>query len=178
MNFNLLNALERADMASISDRAERIEWLAKLEQPPVPFLNDDIESLTLLNEAKNCFKRSLDIAAVLTATAYIEMTLADELREAGNSKRKLPLGEMITEIRKIRVRNVVLSQEFLDNLELLVKKRNAYAHRKEANDLDHTLGHRLITEQKHPRTVMREDAELAMKLMYELFYRTLHSCPS
>ncbi|MFC7522138.1 hypothetical protein ACFQS6_23510 [Xanthomonas populi] len=54
----------------------------------VAFLSHDVESPTLLKEAKNCFKRGLDIAAVLTATAYIEMTLADELKDAGRSQRK------------------------------------------------------------------------------------------
>ncbi|MFC7519160.1 hypothetical protein ACFQS6_00210 [Xanthomonas populi] len=95
MNLTLLDALESADIESRSDRAERIEWLGVMEQPPVAFLSHDVESPTLLKEAKNCFKRGLDIAAVLTATAYIEMTLADELKDAGRSQRKPKLGKII-----------------------------------------------------------------------------------
>ncbi|MFA0922236.1 hypothetical protein [Xanthomonas fragariae] len=147
MNLNLLDALERADIESRSDRAERIEWLGVMEQSPVAFLSNDIESPTLLQEARNCFERRLDIAAVLTATAYIEMTLADELKAANRcSKKKPTLGQIIKEIRKISTPDLVLSQNFLENIDLPVKRRNAYAHRKETEALDHTLGHRFITK--------------------------------
>ncbi|QBG96478.1 hypothetical protein EYC55_14990 [Xanthomonas oryzae] len=173
MNLKLLDALERADIESRPDRAERIKWLGTLEQYSVAFLSSDIESPTLLQEAKKCFKLSLDIAAVLTASAYIEMTLADELKAAGRSLTKPTLGKIIKEIRKNPLPNLVLSQDFLKKLCLLVERRNAYAHRKEADDVEHTLGCRLIAEKKHPRALGREDAELAMRVMYELFYATL-----
>ncbi|KFA22679.1 hypothetical protein FQK02_08555 [Xanthomonas vasicola] len=173
MNLNLLDALERADIESRPDRAERIKWLGALEQYSVAFSSNDIESPTLLQEAKKCFKLSLDIAAVLTASGYIEMTLADELKAAGRSLKKPTLGIIIEEIRKHQIPNLVLSQNLLKNLCLLVERRNAYAHRKEAYDQEHTLGSRLIAEKKHPRALGREDAELAMRVMYELFYATL-----
>ncbi|KGR54595.1 hypothetical protein NX09_12690, partial [Xanthomonas vasicola] len=106
MNLNLLDALERADIESRPDRAERIKWLGALEQYSVAFSSNDIESPTLLQEAKKCFKLSLDIAAVLTASAYIEMTLADELKAAGRSLKKPTLGIIIEEIRKHQIPNL------------------------------------------------------------------------
>ncbi|MEC5080701.1 hypothetical protein ACQR5V_15740 [Xanthomonas oryzae pv. oryzicola] len=44
MNLKLLDALERADIESRPDRAERIKWLDTLEQYSVAFLSSDIES--------------------------------------------------------------------------------------------------------------------------------------
>ncbi|WP_242628826.1 hypothetical protein [Xanthomonas oryzae] len=63
------------------------------------------------------------------------MTLADELKAAGRSLTKPTLGKIIKEIRKNPIPNLVLSQDFLKKLFLLVERRNAYAHRKEADDL-------------------------------------------
>ncbi|AUJ12228.1 hypothetical protein BVV20_08365 [Xanthomonas oryzae pv. oryzae] len=67
MNLKLLDALERADIESRPDRAERIKWLGTLEQYSVAFLSSDIESPT---------RQSQDSSATHDLSAAISSSIA------------------------------------------------------------------------------------------------------
>mgnify|MGYP003429852243 CR=1 FL=1 len=81
-NTNLLRALAESDERRRLGRAERILWVSAL-CPRTGAVFGPLDTMTILNEARECFIEGHYIATVLLAMAFVEHTVMDELSESG-----------------------------------------------------------------------------------------------
>lgn len=79
LEAKVLSALQRSDEASRPRRVKRIAWLSG-HQVAVNSIGP-VDTMAVLDEAKDCFVYGHYIATLLLAVAFIEHTLADELEE-------------------------------------------------------------------------------------------------
>ena len=78
----------------------------------------------------------------------------------------------LSAVLEIAKQNGVLPTEWTEEISLLVKRRNPFAHLKPPTH-PHGLGRRIRSEKRHPKQIVREDAELAVSYMYKVFKATL-----
>lgn len=169
LHGKLLAALARADEQTRAKRAERIEWLSQHIRKPSPVVGD-LTALHILEEAKNCFTSGYFIGALLLAASFVEQTLSEELEGVANAQERRTFEVMIKSARQ----HLGLPGELLDRTDRLRELRNPFTHRK-ASDHPHAFGTRFLAEKRHPRSILEEDAKLAMGVMYEWFHRTLRA---
>lgn len=122
----------------------------------------------LLNEAREVFVNGHFAATLFLAVSVVEHSLMEECQQRGLIKGSPPLGELL----KIARDHGVVSNATFDELQLLVSRRNPYAHLKEPTHR-HGLGYRIRDEHRHPTSILQQDAETAIKLMYQVFRSTL-----
>jgi hypothetical protein len=163
----LVQALLRSDDFSREERAERIEWLSVCDSRP-PAFSGPMDTLRIIEEARRCYIHGHFVATVMLATAFLEHTLADELEHLGLLKGKPTLERMIDLARN----HLELPIDLLNRANRLREVRNPFTHRRPHDDKD-TFGNRFRAARAHPNTILEADAQLAIKVMYELFKCTL-----
>ena len=163
----LIEALAKYDSSTRQERADRIAWVGLHSSHP-PVIMGRTETLYLLNEAREVFVNGHFAATLLLAVSVIEHSLMEECLARGFVTSSPPLGKVL-DIAKERG---LISAESFTALRLLVYRRNPYAHLKEPTH-EHGLGYRITAEKRHPALILQQDAEMAVKLMYEVFRATL-----
>ncbi|SBT07884.1 hypothetical protein ACCAA_50117 [Candidatus Accumulibacter aalborgensis] len=163
----LLVALVHSDAESRSDRANRLVWLSRFMQPS-EIISGRLEPLSLLEEARVCYVNGHYIAVLLTATAFIEQTLVEELEDLAIIGPRETLAKATETARKAEL----FSVELLAATDDLRKIRNPFAHRK-PDDHTQNLSTRFRVRKMHPKSVLEEDAQHAIETMYEYFSLTL-----
>lgn len=126
------------------------------------------ETMHLLNEAREVFVNGHFAAALFLAVAVVEHSLMEECQQRGLLRSSPPLGKLL----KIAKDHGVVSEGTFMELQLLVFRRNPYAHLQEPGH-EHGLGYRIRDEQRHPALILQQDAEMAIQLMYQVFRSTL-----
>lgn len=163
----LIAALELSDEMRRSERAKRIEWLSA-HQIPLGIVVGSIDSMAVLDEARDCFVEGHYIASLLLSVAFIEHTMTDKLVEHGLAKHGISLVDAI----RLSSEEGLFSPEMLSGADRLRKIRNPFTHRKN-QDHKHSFGNRFLEERVHPKTILERDAKDALTLMYAYFHCTL-----
>lgn len=163
----LLEALERYDTSTREARTQRIAWASSQVEMPKMFLGRMVP-LRLLEEARVCYVNGQFIATVLSALAFVEHTLTEELEEKGIPRKAGTFDEAI----KVAKANGLFSKAALEQADRLRKTRNSFAH-KGADSGKNSLYERFTSGNVHPDIVLEEDAKAALSLMYEIFSLTL-----
>ncbi|MDA8257193.1 MAG: hypothetical protein M0Z99_16460 [Betaproteobacteria bacterium] len=166
LNGNLLQALAESDERRRPGRAERILWVSAL-RPQTGAVFGPLDTMTILNEARECFIEGHYIATVLLAMAFIEHTVIDELAESG-SGRPGQFSLALDAAAKKRL----FPDELLSRTRNLSLIRNAFTHRKPSDNPD-SFGYRFQARGVHPARILEEDAKQFLALMYEYFCCTL-----
>jgi hypothetical protein len=105
---------------------------------------------------------------LLLATAFIEHTLIDELRERHLADKFRTFYDAIRVARQ----NRVFPDDLLSRADQLRMIRNPFAHRKPPGDPGN-FPNRFLARQVHPTTILEEDAKESLELMYAFFRLTL-----
>jgi GR25 family glycosyltransferase involved in LPS biosynthesis len=126
------------------------------------------ESLHLLSEAREVFVDGHFAATLLVALSFIEHTMVEELQELGHVTGSPTFSEALT----ISAAKLVFPADWLVRARTLSLRRNPFVHLKPAHQ-KHGLGVRVIEENRHPKTILEEDAKDSIDLMYNFFRATL-----
>lgn len=169
LHARLLDALARADEQTRAKRAERIKWLSQHVGEPAAVMGD-MTALHMMEEARDCFTSGYFVGALLLATSFVEQTLSEELEGVTNAQERRTFELMIKSARQ----HLSFPANLLDRTDRLRELRNPFTHRK-APDHPHSFGVRFLSEKRHPRSILEEDAKLAIGVMYEWFHRTLRA---
>jgi hypothetical protein len=113
------------------------------------------------------------IATLLTALACVEQMLSEELELVGSTEPRRDFAQCIGAARKEKVADA----DTLDAADKLREFRNAFAHKKKKEDDKARLPIRMRTQNRHPRSILEEDGQLAIRTMYAVFYATLRVLP-
>lgn len=163
----LLEALESYDTSTRDARAHRIAWASsRVEMPQL--ISGRMVPLRLLEEARVCYVNGQYIATVLSALAFVEHALTEELEEKSIPRKSETFAEAIA----VAKANNLLPKAALEQADRLRKARNSFAH-KGADSGKHSLFERFRSGNVHPDAVLEEDAKAAVNLMYEVFSLTL-----
>ena len=163
---DLLRALAESDEHRRLGRANRILWVSAI-RPQLSAVVGPLDTMTILNEARDCFIEGHYVATVLLATAFIEHTLVDEL-----SERELGRPRAFSAALDAATENQLFPNELLSQTRDFSLIRNAFTHRKPSDD-PNGFGNRFQARQVHPTKILEEDAKQALVLMYEYFRLTL-----
>jgi hypothetical protein len=131
------------------------------------------ETMQLLSEAREVFVNGHFAATLFLAVSVVEHSLMEECQQRGLLKSSPPLGKLL----KVAKDHSVVSNDMFIDLQLLVFRRNPYAHLKERGH-EHGLGYRIRDEHRHPALILQQDAEMAIELMYKVFRSTLREARS
>ena len=167
----LLEALTKYDESTRGHRAERIVWIGQHSAMPSVIMGRT-ESLHLLTEAREVFVNGHFASALLLAVAVIEHSLVEECQLRGLFEGSPPFSKVL----KVAEENNVLPSAWFPALRLLALRRHPYVHLRDSAD-EHGLGHRVQKEHLHPQTILQQDAEAALTLMYDVFRSTLRVAP-
>lgn len=165
----LIEALSKEDASTRADRAERIRWLS----PNVPIIRGfiaPVEATALMEEAKLCYVNGQFVATLVLAASFIEHKLADALRAKSLAKRGLTFEAAIKHCRQSQL----FPDELLETTDRIRLIRNPFVHRK-PDGHEHSLGTRFLNQKIHPKTIIENDAAMAIKAMYAYFTLTLVS---
>jgi hypothetical protein len=130
------------------------------------------ETVHLLEEARQVFVNGHFAATLMLAISVVEHCVVEECQLRGLFKKSPKKSSTLSRVLQIAQANTVLPIEWFPELELLVRRRNPFAHLKDPSHA-HGLGRRARTEKRHPREILEADAELAVKYMYQVFHATL-----
>ncbi|MGP9666474.1 hypothetical protein ACT3TY_17895 [Halomonas sp. AOP22-C1-8] len=167
MNIQIvMDSLEKADAKTREQRANRLMWVSQYEERPSAYMGR-LETIELFENARVSFINGNFIASVLVGVSYIEQTLVEELETLGKKA-----GGSFQQTIRIALAERILSKSTLDDIDVLRQIRNPYAHKK-SDDHDLNLSNRYYSEKLHPKTVMGDDAKLAIKTMYSVFMQTI-----
>ena len=154
-------ALERHDLRSVPERAERIRWLSSVMPKNGGYLMP-LESSHVFREAKDCFIYGQFVATVVLAASFSEHWLGNILQATGEEKvAGQGLAAIVAHCRNQGLLPAVLCEQ----LDTLRKIRNPFVHLK-SFDHPHNLGQRMIKRQAHPQAILESDAKLALVSMY------------
>lgn len=167
----LLKALSQSDAMRRDARADRIEWLSLHINIP-SFIAGRAETLHLLEEARNTFVDGHFVSALLIAMAVIEHTLVEDLQLQQLTQGSPTFGQALSLAKDKRL----FPPDWLERATRLSHRRNPYAHLKD-EDHPHALGARIQSENRHPRSIMENDAKDALELMSNIFIATLREWP-
>jgi hypothetical protein len=160
-------ALCAYDSSTRADRAARLIQIGAFADLPPAYMGRP-ETLHLLEETRQVFVNGHFVASLMLALSVIEHCIVEECELRGLIKESPPLSAAL----EIANQNGVLPKEWTEDISLLVKRRNPFAHLKPPMH-QHGLGRRIRTEKRHPKQIVREDAELAVSYMYKVFKATL-----
>jgi hypothetical protein len=130
------------------------------------------ETLHLLREAREVFIHGHFASTLMLAISVIEHSLVEECQLRGLFEGSPPISQVL----KVAESNNVVPFDWFPALRLLVQRRHPYVHLKDPAD-EHGLGHRVQKEHRHPSNILQQDAEVALKLMYDIFRATLRVAP-
>jgi hypothetical protein len=163
----LLDALTRYDESTRRERAERAVWVGQHSSMPSVVMGRT-ETLHLLNEARAVFVNGHFASALMMSISVIEHSLVEECQLRGLFTGSPALAQVL----KIAEDNSVLPADWFPTLHLLVQRRNPCAHLKDPAH-EHGLGRRVRKERLHPQVILRQDAEIGLRCMYDVFRTTL-----
>lgn len=167
LRAQLMQALAESDNRTREARSERIVWLSEMPSLP-PAYTGRFEQLHLLEEVRQCFVNGNYIAVLLTATAFVEQTLIEELEMRQYQGPRRTLGNAIKSARCAGI----LPNDLLDRADKLRLVRNPFGHYRPEGDPDAVVT-RYRARAAHPVTVLEEDAKLAVRVVFEMFVGTL-----
>lgn len=128
------------------------------------------EVLDLKEEARVCYVNGFYVATLLTALACVEQMLSEELRPQPRTKKnRLALEQLIQQARTANVADSAT----LDDTDRLRELRNAFSHQKDDDAQEFRLALRMRKQHKHPRVLLEEDAQLAIRTMHAVFQAML-----
>ncbi|RFC37099.1 MAG: protein of unknown function (DUF4145) [Candidatus Nitrotoga sp. SPKER] len=165
----LIAALEQSDTFLRQERAERIVWMSQYNQRPSVIMGS-AEALGVLGEAEAAFREGHFISVILLAQALVEHELVEELVHRQVASYGVTLNQALEAAKE----HQVLADELFERIHQLRQLRNPFAHLKKP-DHSHNFGNRYIARQIHPKVLLREDAEKAFKVMYEVFRALLRA---
>jgi hypothetical protein len=164
----LVKALEHSDEQLREERAKRILWASQFVQNYGIVIGRP-ENLGLLEEARQCFVNGNFIAVLLTALAFMEQTLAEEYYNREGRHPEMALGELIDAARRLRL----LPRTLLNEIDKVRIVRNPFTHFATERQQKHRLPIRSKQQNRHPRAILEEDAQLAVRVMFECRDRTM-----
>ena len=148
------------------ERAERLRFTDKIYPHGLLIMTDN-ESAMLLDEARLTFVNGEFVATIMLCQAYIDRRFQLYF-EAVNLKKQAK-GSMELKIQYFR-EHCLMPEFVLDQIDLLRKKRNPFAHLKavdhEFNMTWRTLDAVRAERPGHPQYLVFEDAKIAISLMY------------
>jgi len=163
----IIQALAQGDESTRDERADRLEWISRVDSRPSAFWGP-LDTSQVLREAHSCFIDGHNVACILLATSFLEHTLSDELAERGLIKGKPTLGNLLELARA----NLDFPTDLLERADRLRNLRNPFVHRRPPED-ETTFGSRFKAARTHPDNILEADGKLAISVMYELFAHTL-----
>jgi hypothetical protein len=149
-------------------RIERAAWLSEHNKLP-PAIPGRVETLYLLEEARQVFVDGYFAAALLLCLSVINHCLVEELQLRGAIKRDPGFEPMLKTSKDLGI----LQNDWYDTLSLLFARRHPFVHFKNPEH-EHSLGARVVSEGVPPKQLMEEDAKSAMICMHQVFMATLH----
>jgi hypothetical protein len=156
-------ALERHEISSVPERAERIRWLSSVMPQNRAYMMP-LESFRVFQEAKDCFVYGHFVATMVLAASFVEHWLAGLISAQGQKKiAGKGLAAIIDHCRD----NQLLPSVVCDKVDSLRQKRNPFVHLK-AFDHPHGLGQRMLSLRAHPDVVLEADAKDALVAMYSV----------
>ena len=155
--------------APLVEKAAQLMWLYALlvRANPSAYMGRP-ETLHLLEETRQVFVNGHFVATLMLAVSVIEHCIVEECELRGLIKESRPLSQVL----EIAEHNLVLPNEWFKDICLLVRRRNPFAHLKPPKH-PHGLGQRIRLEKRHPKEIIQQDAELAIRYMYKVFSATL-----
>lgn len=167
----VVDALQWFDDTYREDRARRLIWAGQFNKN-YGIVMGRPETLSLLEEARVCFVNGNFIAALITAVAFIEQSLAEELELSTRAHPGfMGFGKLIEAVRTRQL----LPDALLDDIDRLRLLRNPHAHNVGPGpQQQHRLPIRSRDRDLHPEVILEEDARLAIRTMYECRDKTMH----
>ena len=162
--------LRHEDEACFDDRLLRLEWQASKVPTSQDWLfHGGLVTKNLFEEARYCFVYGQFLASVLLGLAYIEITLAALSYAAGsNTAARADFSELL----KRALNNGALTIQEYEELELIRKKRNAYAHFRKPLDKE-SIEYRALHQDDMPYDVIEEDARAVMNVALHFVEKSL-----
>lgn len=154
-------ALERADRASLGERAARVRWVAKMI-PRNILMAMPFETAAVFQEAKSTFIAGHFVATVVLAAAFIEHWFSSNLISLGFG-REAAKG-LAASISCSRKHNLVPSV-ILEKADRLRQIRNPFVHLK-SFEHEHNLTRRAFKIEKLPHELLETDAQESLSLIY------------
>lgn len=158
----LIDALAETDSRVRSDRADRIIWMGQFEKG-YAFIGH-ADTVSVLQEAKDCFVSGHFIATQVLAIAFAEHVLYERLSHRGLYQKRSSLASMVRVARQ----HAVLPAQLLDEIDRLREIRNPFVHR-EAGKRTAGLGERVQLEKRHPQRILEQDAQAALTMQFAIF---------
>lgn len=165
-----IEALRRADSRTISQRASRMLAMSEFISGYCSYGAD--ETFVLMEEARVSYINGCFVASFISAMSSIEHMLVCDLSLRGFTSFEGEKIDGIFKSVKCLKANTRGNEALWDKLCDLIQKRNAYVHiKKEKNAL------RRVNRAKEigaaPNEISTQDAEAAIKAMYEVFDATI-----
>lgn len=160
---SLVAALKWFDDEYRDERANRVKWASCVQFQPA-LVSGPLDTMRVLEEARQSFVNGQYIAVQLLAAAFIEHALVDELTERGLAKPGISFKQAIGIAKEASA----FAVELLSKAERVRQLRNPFTHRK-GDSHPHSLGTRFMEQQRHPTSILEDDAKFAMEAMYAFF---------
>lgn len=157
-------ALERHELQSVPERAERIRWLDEVMPQGAGYLMP-MQSYKVFQEAKDCFVYGQYVATIVLSAAFVEHWLAGLLQASADSRAVSKAG--LEAIVKYCRANELLPAVICDKVDHVRKVRNPFVHLK-SGDHEHALGPRMMRQGLDPDAILEADAKGALIAMYSV----------
>ena len=163
----LEKALRDSDDCRRPSRIQRIIWLSEHTHLPSAIMGR-IETLHLLQEARETFVDGHFSAALLLAISVINNSLIEELQLRGVIQTDPGLKSVLAKSEE----QGIIPIGWFPPIRQLVSRRHSFVHFKEPGH-EHGLSARIIQESSHPAHLLETDARDAIQFMYRVFRATL-----
>ncbi len=164
--------LAKYDKRSMADRIQRFKFLKKVFPKGYSF-GSDLETAYIFDEAKMAFINGEFISTILLSQAFIERRLQMHYQSLGLDNISNKGLKAIIDHAK---RNKTIHEFLLPKIDELRQKRNPFVHLKEY-DHKFNISQRIYNDKdkvfREPMTIIREDAQEALRLMYAIFVTPL-----
>jgi len=155
--------LERYDRETLPDRIVRAQRVHAMFPKGRSFIMP-FETAYVFEEARMTFVHGLFVSTILLAVAFAEHRLADFLTSKGRGKdARAGLKAICATLRH----EGVVHEVVLGKLDRLREIRNPFVHVKEHGH-KHLLSRRMVAHRIAPEELLRQDAEEALSLMYQV----------
>jgi hypothetical protein len=155
--------LQKYDVATRTDRAERLRWVDKTIPRGIS-IGGPYETMLVFAEAKDCYIAGQPIAALVLAAAFIEHWLSGFIAAKGFEVESRKGLAACTELAR---RQDYLPTAVLKKLDRLRVVRNPFVHLKPF-DHEHIISRRMLAARVAPDQLMDQDARDAISLMYTI----------
>ncbi|WP_416268593.1 hypothetical protein SD235_00020 [Burkholderia cepacia] len=153
--------LERHDLRSVPERAQRIRWLETVIPKSSAYMMP-MESATVFQEAKECFIYGFFASTIVLSAAFAEHWLGATLLSRGiNSISDKGLAAITDYCRE----NEILPSGVCDKVDKIRKIRNPFVHLK-SFEHPYALAQRLMREKTNPSALLEADARDAIVTIF------------